>query len=51
MPDISITTSGIINLLRGLNIYKASGPDQISTRFLKETAEVIAPTLKLIFQA
>ena len=44
MPDIIITTSDITNLLRGLNIHKASGPDQISTNFLKETAEVVAST-------
>ena len=50
MPDICITTPGIISLLQGLNVYKASGPDLMSTRFL-ETAEVIAPVLKLIFEA
>ena len=51
MSDICITTSGILILLRGLNVYKASGPDLISTRFLKETAEVTAPIPKLIFEA
>jgi len=33
-----------------LNIYKASGLDRISTTLLKETAEVTAPLLKLIFE-
>ena len=28
MPDISITTAGILNLLQNLDIHKASGPDQ-----------------------
>ena len=36
MSDICITTSGILELLRSLNVYKTSRPDLISTRFLKE---------------
>ena len=36
-------TFGIINLFKGFNVYKASGPDLMSTKFLKETAKVIAP--------
>ena len=50
MEDITITTPGIFTLLQNLNIHKASGPDTISTRLLKETAEVTAPILKLIFE-
>ena len=50
MEDITITTPGIFTLLQNLNIYKASGLDTISTRLLKETAEVTAPILKLIFE-
>ena len=50
MEDIAITTPGILALLQNLNIHKASGPDTISTRLLKETAEVTAPILKLIFE-
>ena len=49
MEEISITTPGIISLLQNLDIHKASGPDGISTRFLKETADVTATLLKLIF--
>ena len=49
MPDISITTAGILNLLQNLDIHKASGPDQVSARVLKETAESTAPILKTIF--
>ena len=33
-----------------MNIHKASGPDRISTTLLKETAEVTAPILNLIFE-
>ena len=50
MEDINVTTSGIIKLLQNLDVHKASGPDEISTRLLKETAEVTAPVLKLIFE-
>ena len=50
MPDISITTQGIENLLNDLKICKASGPDTISARILKEISDIIAPILKIIFQ-
>ncbi|XP_065916261.1 uncharacterized protein [Dysidea avara] len=50
MEDINVTTSGIIKLLLNLDVHKASGPDEISTRLLKETAEVTAAVLKLIFE-
>ena len=50
MEDINVTTSGIIKLLQNLDVHKVSGPDEISTRLLKETAEVTAHVLKLIFE-
>jgi len=50
MESIDITTEGIASLLQNLDVHKVSGPDEISTRFLKETAEVIAHVLKLIFE-
>ena len=50
MEDITISTPGILTLLQNLNIHKASGPDTISTRLLKETAEVTSFILKLIFE-
>ena len=50
MENINITTPGIQTLLQNLNIHKPSGPDRISTILLKETAEVTAPILKLIFE-
>ena len=50
MPDISITTQGIENLLNDLKIHKACGPDTISARILKETSDIIAPILQIIFQ-
>jgi len=48
MENINITTPGILTLLQNLNIHKASGPDRISNTLLKETAEIMAPILKLI---
>ena len=38
--DINITVSGIEKLLKPLNPTKASGPDNISPRVLKEVASV-----------
>ena len=40
----------LLNNLSCLNVHKASGPDLISTQFLKETADVIAPLLQFIFK-
>ena len=37
-------------LLAGLNPSKASGPDRIHCRFLKETAEELAPIFTCIFR-
>ena len=51
MSNIDITTQGIAKLLNGLNVHKTSGPDLINTQFLKETADVIAPLLQVIFKA
>ena len=45
MSNIDVTMEGIVKLLNGLNVHKASGLDLISTRLLKETADVIAPLL------
>ena len=38
--------------MSNLNIHKASGPDKISAKFLKESCDIdiIAPTLPSIFQ-
>ena len=48
MPDIDIATSGIDALLSNLKIHKATGPDGISARVLKEMHSLIAPILKVI---
>ena len=49
MPDIDFSTDGIEKLLTNLKSNKASGPDAIPARILKEAASEIAPSLRIIF--
>ena len=49
IADLDISPYGIYNLLSGLNIHKSAGPDKINATILKETREVTAPILCLIF--
>ena len=51
IPQISVTVDGVYNLLANLDAHKATGPDNIPSRFLKEFAQQIAPALTLIFQS
>ena len=51
VPDINITVSGVLKLLRNINPNKATGPDTIPGRLTKELATEITPTLTLIFKA
>ena len=51
ISNIDINTEGIIKLLNQLNPNKASEPDNISARLLRETSLEKAPGLALIFQA
>lgn len=51
MNDITISENGVLKLLKNLNPYKASGPDQISTRFLRMCASEITPALTLLYQS
>ena len=50
MPDFEINAAGVIKLLAGLNPNIATGPDEISARYLKTTAEEIGLAVKTIFQ-
>ena len=45
---IQITEKDELKLLLGLSSYKATGPDQISSRFLKEVATSITQALILM---
>jgi hypothetical protein len=48
MPDIEVSTPGVAKLLAGLNPHKATGPDGISARILKECAKeaLVSPLFK-----
>ena len=50
IPPLDIGTNGIIKQLKNLNQNKATGPDELPARVLKETAEQIAPIITHIFQ-
>ena len=49
LPDMDINVRGITKLLEKLNPQKSNGPDQVSTRVLKEAATEISPYLHMIF--
>jgi len=48
---IHIHPEGVSQLLHNLKPYKAAGPDNLPSYFLKEVANEIVPSLCLIFQA
>ena len=50
MPEISVTKEGVFKLLLKLNPNKATGPDLLPARILKDMANEIAPILTAIFQ-
>ena len=45
---IRVTEKGVLKLLQGLNPNKATGSDEISTKFLKEMAHPVTPALTKI---
>ena len=49
MPDLQFHVAGVTKVLKDLKPHKASGPDDIAARYLKETADIIAPALTAIF--
>jgi len=50
-PQIQVTSNGVLKLMHGLNPHTATGPDSISSQFLREMAHPLAPALALVFQA
>ena len=50
ITNIEISAAGVAKLLQNIKPNKASGPDNIPCRLLKELASEIAPCLSLIFQ-
>ena len=49
MPDITFGVEGIAKLLSNINHTKTGGPDNLPARFLKETANQIAPMYTHLF--
>ena len=49
LQDISLSPYEVAAALRSLDVSKTTGPDEISARLLKETAEQIAPSLTLLY--
>ena len=49
MGDITVDPKGVAKLLDGLNVHKASGPDGLNARVLKECSNEISPILALIY--
>ena len=47
---LKITVEGVVKQLKSLNPDKASGPDSMTSWFLKENGTIIAPMLTHIFQ-
>ncbi len=50
LAHIHITTAGVTKLLQGINPSKATGPDNIPGRILKECAQELAPAMRVLFQ-
>jgi len=49
MKPIIVTKPGIIKQLKNINPSKATGPDLIPCRVLKEAADTIAPYLEILY--
>ena len=45
ISDLTLNESTILAALKALEVGKATGPDEIPAKLLKETASVIAPSL------
>ena len=50
LPSLNVTTPGVEKLLQNLKVNKASGPDNIPARVLKECSSTVAPILQKVFQ-
>ena len=49
MPNIDITVNGVSKQLSKLNLGKAAGPDNLTSRILKELHSEVAPMLSDIY--
>ena len=51
MPSITVSQRGVLKLLQNINPHKATGPDNIPGKILKELAVYLAPVYTILFQA
>ena len=51
MPPITVGREGVRKLLANLHIHKATGPDGVACRLLKELADEVTPMFQILFQA
>ena len=51
IPPTEVSVNGVIKLLKKLNPHKATGPDSIPARLLKELADCLGPVLAILYQA
>ncbi len=51
VEDIVLNIAGVAKLLRNIKPNKATGPDGIPARLLKEIATETAPAITILFQA
>ena len=49
LSELTITVSDVQSVLEALDVTKATGPDKIPAKRLKETASVIAPSICKLF--
>ena len=49
MPDIHVTSPGVLKILQNIQIHKASGPDNVSAGILNNLTEKLAPMLTKLF--
>ena len=50
MNNIVVSDVGVTKLLKGLNLSKALGPDELHPRVLKELASELGPVFAHLFQ-
>ena len=51
MHHTEVSQEGVFKLLNGFQVHKATGPDELPSKLLKELAEELTPILTLSFQA
>ncbi|KAK3083079.1 hypothetical protein FSP39_013376 [Pinctada imbricata] len=50
MSHITVTENGVTKLLKGINPFKATGPDEIPAFIMKNTADSLSPYLTYLYQ-